>query len=265
MRSAIAALLIIGTLAGALVAVQEKKEEPAQARPKPKFTLSKETTYITGPLDKDGYPDYAAALNERLRQGVTPENNAAVLLFKAWGPRPEGEPVPDEFFLRLGMTRPAETGEYFTELSYYLEEILKVDSVLEIDEIKDKFLGPTIMRPWSAKDYRELALWLGWNEKPLGLMVEASKRTQYFSPYVVKKKSEKDFGLMSARIITARSAANALVSRAMVRVGQGSDDEAWQDLLACHRLARLTGRGGQVNEAVSGNGHDLVNGKAELP
>ena len=49
--------------------------------------LSKETTYITEPLDELGYPNYAAALNERMSQGVTPENNAAVLVMKAVGPK----------------------------------------------------------------------------------------------------------------------------------------------------------------------------------
>src|SRR5258708_3874889 len=38
-----------------------------------KFTIGKETTYFEGPVDKDGYIDYVAALNERLRKGVTPE------------------------------------------------------------------------------------------------------------------------------------------------------------------------------------------------
>jgi len=52
---------------------------------KGKFTISKETTFVTGPVDKDGYIDYTAALNERLRQGMTPENNANVLIWKALG------------------------------------------------------------------------------------------------------------------------------------------------------------------------------------
>src|SRR5262245_33592389 len=72
----------------AFAAVQGNKDEPAANPPKGKFTISKETTYVTGPLDKDGYIDYAAALNERLGQGVTPENNANVLLWRAMGLQP---------------------------------------------------------------------------------------------------------------------------------------------------------------------------------
>jgi hypothetical protein len=68
MKSAAVGLIILGFCASA-----SSDETPKKT--KPKFTISKETTFITEPLDKDGYPDYAAALNARLSKGVTPENN----------------------------------------------------------------------------------------------------------------------------------------------------------------------------------------------
>jgi hypothetical protein len=63
-----APLLILTLLAG-------------QDTPRPKIDISKETTYVTGPLDKDGYIDYETALNDRLGKGITPEKNANVLLW----------------------------------------------------------------------------------------------------------------------------------------------------------------------------------------
>jgi hypothetical protein len=33
------------------------------AKPKPQFTISKETTYVTEPLTPDGDPDFAAAIS----------------------------------------------------------------------------------------------------------------------------------------------------------------------------------------------------------
>ena len=36
----------------------------------------------------------------------------------------------------------------------------------------------------------------------------------------------------------------------MLRVGEGKVDEAWEDLLACHRLARLVGQGPTLVEAL---------------
>src|SRR5438132_1133490 len=99
-----AALLLLGFSAFVLA------DTPA----KPKFTIGKETTYVTGPVDKDGYIDYQAALNKELGKGITAKTNAAVLLFKALGPKPEGgRGMPPEFFQFMGIEAPPEKGEYF--------------------------------------------------------------------------------------------------------------------------------------------------------
>src|SRR5271163_71889 len=68
------------------------KAEAKQAKkPYVAVTISKETTFITAPLRKDGYVNYVAALNQRFGAGVTPENNAAVPFLKAMGPGEIGE------------------------------------------------------------------------------------------------------------------------------------------------------------------------------
>src|SRR5439155_26704643 len=86
------------------------------------FTVSPQTTYVTGPLDKDGYVDYVTSLNERLSQGITPENNANVLIWQALGPRPEGgDPMPEEYWKWLGIAAPPEEGEHFVSYRHYLE------------------------------------------------------------------------------------------------------------------------------------------------
>jgi len=99
----------------------------ADGGPAPKLPLGKDTTYVTGPLDKDGYIDYGAAINERLGKGITPESNANVLLWKALGPAPEATPVPREFFRRLGMEEPAKDGDYFIYYRAFLTDNLKID------------------------------------------------------------------------------------------------------------------------------------------
>src|SRR5438132_14009859 len=91
-------LLLLGFL------VNDNQADAKEKKRLPRFTVGKETTYVFGPRDKDGYIDYAAALNQRLRQGVTSANNANVLLWQALGPQPEGgEPMPAEFFKWLGI------------------------------------------------------------------------------------------------------------------------------------------------------------------
>src|SRR5262245_28571176 len=98
----------------------------AEGKPAPKFPVGKETTYVTGPLDKEGYIDYAAALNDRLGKGVAPEKNANVLIWKALGPTPEGGRMPAEFFKRLGMEEPQRGGAYLVGLHAYLREHRKL-------------------------------------------------------------------------------------------------------------------------------------------
>ena len=54
--------------------------------PSAAIVVSKETTYITEPLGPDGLPDYEAYLLQQGSEGVTPENNAAVLIWQAMWP-----------------------------------------------------------------------------------------------------------------------------------------------------------------------------------
>src|SRR5579871_3518571 len=90
--------------------------------PAPKFPLGKDTTYVTGPLDKEGYINYVSALNEILGKGIKPENNADVLIWMALGPAPEhGAKMPAEYFKLLGMDEPPTTGDYFISLSDFLK------------------------------------------------------------------------------------------------------------------------------------------------
>ena len=72
-------------------------------RPKPKIAISRDTTYITGPLRADGYVDYIAAINERCSEGVTPENNAAIPFWQAVGPKGIDKNIRKRYFEMLGI------------------------------------------------------------------------------------------------------------------------------------------------------------------
>ncbi len=94
----------------------EQHSQPAQVA----VTISKETTYITEPLRKDGYLDYVAALNRRSSQGVTPENNAAVLFWKAVGPEDFSRSTANKYFQMLGIPPLPEKGDYFVDFDDYV-------------------------------------------------------------------------------------------------------------------------------------------------
>ena len=221
-----------------------------------RIIISKETTYLTQPLRKDGSVDYVAALNERYSQGVTPENNAAVLFWKAVGP---GEIRPEyrgEYFRLLGIAPLPEKGAYFVTLSSYATRLNDAEkdtdpkAAEKKEEQRRSLLEQAVKRPWSAKEFPLLAGWLAANEKPLVLLVEASKRPRRYDPMLPKG------GLVMGALLPALhhycDAARALVARAMLRLNGAQLDEAWADLLACHRLGRLAGQGTTLIDALVG-------------
>jgi hypothetical protein len=248
-------LLVLGMLATLCAgpALARQKDDGAKKPPKRNFTIGKETTHVNGPLYDDGTIDYATALNRRLGKGVKPADNAVVLLWKAMGPRPEGgRGMPAEFFKWLGMTAPPERGDYFVDARGTV--------------ISDQ-VDRCGKRPWTAKEHPQVAAWLEKNEKPLALVVEASKRPQYFSPVIPQRTNNKPDGLLSALlpgVQKCRALASALVARAMLRVGQRRPAAAWEDLLACHRLARLVARGSTLIELLVGVALDAIASRAEL-
>jgi hypothetical protein len=223
-------------------------------KPQVLITISKETTNITAPLREDGYVNYVAALNQRFRAGVTPENNAAVPFLKAMGPGQIDAKYRDEYFRLLGIPSLPEKGDYFVPLEKYAKAVKGAGNVVTAKDeekghdIYTEQLNPSMKRPWSKKEFPTLAGWLAANEEPLALLVAASKRPRRFDPLVPEN------GSMIAALLPAlqqyREAGRALTARAMLRANEGKTDEAWEDLLACHRLARLIGQGPTLIDAL---------------
>lgn len=218
------------------------------------FTVSPQTTYVTGPFDEDGYIDYITALNERLGEGITPEKNANVLICQALGPQPEGSILPAEYFQWLGIDPLPEKGESLVSWRSYLAMTSK-EGDDERNNTKADILSDAAGRLWAAKEEPALADWLQQNAKPLALVVEATRRPAYYNPLVSATAAGSTPGLVGALVPTVprcRELASALLCRAMLRTAQGKVDEAWQDLLACHRLGRLVSRGGTLIELLVG-------------
>ena len=229
------------------------KSKDAPKKPQPKITISKETTFITGPLRPDGYPDYIAALNELAKKGVTPESNAAVLFWQAFGPQEIKEELRERFFRALEIPMLPAKGDYLIWLDQLVappkegREPAGQQPVGGSPEDSDRLnklykqQDTAMSRPWSKEEFPIVAEWLQKNEKPLALVVEGTKRARCYVPLV-----SADDSLLSCELpalASSREAARALRARAMLRLQAGRVDEAWQDLLACHRLARLIGQG----------------------
>ncbi|MEX1097538.1 MAG: hypothetical protein WED34_15945 [Planctomycetales bacterium] len=227
----------------------------------PRFTISKETTYITEPLRADGLPDYAAALDAMASEGVTPENNAAVLYWQAFGPGEVPTAYRAEFFGRLGMTVPPPDGNYFLMEAAFQQELergpatgleadIQASSAEEQsldDEPSDFITRANRARrvPWSAAEFPDVDEWVRRNDRPLALIVEGTSRPKCYGPLLVSDQYDQLL-ILSAVILNikeSREAARVLLARAMQRLGRGERTEAQEDLLACHRFARHLARG----------------------
>lgn len=243
-------------LAGMVVA-------PAWADPKPRITVGKDTTFVVGPLDKDGYVDFVAALNDLRGKGVTPDTNAAVPIWQALGPRPDGKPKPAAFFKHLGLKEPPADGDYFVDIGPFLRDRLGITDQALVGSVMGQ-LSTTIRQPWTAREHPQLADWLTANEKPLDRIAEGLKRPHFFSPLVpADDKAAADLvSLVMAEISRGRSLATALATRATFRLAEGKPEAAWTDVMACLRLGRhLAGRGTLI-EGLVGIACDAIGQRA---
>ena len=251
------ACLATGGPAGAAPLAQRAGEKPAARRPK--VTVSKKTTYVTGPLRPDGTVDFAAALNEMLGRGVTPENNAVVPLMRAFGPKEIEAPIRPRYFKALGMEELPEEGDYLVAFSDTLMERDPTDE--ERTELYDQ-LDCTTRQPWKAKQFPVLDDWIEVNQRPSMLLSQAARRTRCFWPVV----RDEDTSLLSACLLkclgTARNAVRLLTARAMRSTGARDFERAWEDLMSVRRLARLYSHGGFLLDLLIGRACEYLASQA---
>ncbi len=218
---------------------------PGEAYP-PRFTLSKETTYFTGPVDKNGYIDYAKALNETLAAGIEPEQNVIVALLPAIGPKPYGKTLPPEFFTWLGAPAPAQGDRVVTSFEAFVEADPKLDPSRR-KQLTEFDIFETRKRPWKAQDQPEISAWLKANEKALSCAMAASYKKQFFFPLVASEEGPAITGsvdrALAEPIQVIRDLGIALIGRAQLKMGEGRYDDARMDLLCVHRLARMVAKG----------------------
>jgi hypothetical protein len=209
----------------------------------PLITISKETTYITEPLRPDGTVDYVAALNQHYGEGVTPENNAAVLFWQAAGPKAIPPELREAFFKKLGIAPLPEAGDYYVDRYVFAGVDFKV---------RWPQFGEAMDRPWSKEEFPIVAQWIECNEKPMELVIEGCSRPRCYDPLVP------DDVLVKLdpfpHCYQHRNFMQFLIARAMLRLKEDKIDEAWADLLAIRRLARLVSQGpGSIDVLVALN------------
>jgi hypothetical protein len=212
--------------------------------PWPKVTVSKETTYFTGPLRVDGSVDYVAAFNRRCSEGVTPENNAAVALWRACGPWDLDKNIRKQYFKMLGIADLPDKGEYLALYEDFPEYKAAKKQPGKEEEFATKAwqdYSAAVESPWSKKDYPLWAAVLEQDEKTLNALTEGLQRPRFYLPLISWR--ELPAMLSSCDGISgvqgALYAVRLLRLRAMLRVHDRDVAGAWKDIIALYRMGRL--------------------------
>lgn len=232
--------------------------------PSPRIYVSPQTTYITDPLGADGLPDYEQHILNVYRDGVTPADNAASLLWPALWP---GELSPADYAAvaaELGLDHiPAKSETLvpiFKRISTLMNEKYAAadrepagnDSNIELET--DQLFNLVMQQPWTTEQLPALGKWARDNQKPLDQLIAGSRRPRcYFpSPSLLDKKRESLIMMLLPGAQGVRESGRSLRARAMWHLGEQRPMEAWQDLLAAHRIGRLTAQGLTMVEQLVG-------------
>lgn len=221
----------------------------------PALKISKETTYLTGPLTSDGSRvDYFTVLEKELYSPDTKtDDNGYRQVFRALGDADvdeKSEAHAVRVYAKLGLD-PAEkptmscveTYEFFRK--YCEKEGLHEEQVWELDA--------KVHRPWTLDELPMMEPWLEENGPVIDLIGEAVRKPVFRIPIARTNDTETlNEALMLGDWERPRIFARMLSTRAYYRIGTGDIDGAIDDVVACHRLGRQMERQGTLIERLVG-------------
>jgi hypothetical protein len=204
---------------------------PAPA--KAPFSLAKDTTAITEPLNPDGTVDYVAALNQRAAAHLDPKDNGWALWVQLRG-APEIPTSTGPAMLRMAGADPLPVRPLLpTYIEYLQQEVgLTVNAAVAADD--DRITAGK--RLWKPGDFPYLADYLDSEKSALEVASRAARKPAWWIPTV-----SPDDSLISALLpglASERDIGNTLLARATLRAGAGDFNGFLEDLLTVKQLAR---------------------------
>ncbi len=233
-----------------------------------KIHLSKETTFFTEPLRKDGSIDYWAAINQYNKpENLIPKKNGAVFLVKAIGLQENQNKIHTRnLWKAIGLSEdasgilaiPTRQDPKLVDADTF--RLLQIKNLSEDEKGKrDKHLSATLIckyfKPWKKEDYPDRWNWLQINNASLDLVVQATKQPFFYIPVVKSEDDSKTEKLVSAYLFVAENSyylSKILVARALNHLGEGRDELALKDIMALHHLARQIGNSGSLMHGMVG-------------
>ena len=209
--------------------------------------MSRETTFLSGPINPDGTINYLAAINQIQSEGVTSENNAAIPMLRALGPEMIDPQVRQTVLRQLGAPELPPEGEYFITFGDFVRknrpDLLRRPSDGKIVPAQVGLIGHRVLASQgvglSLQDRALLDAWLAVNRRPLEILAQAAQRSRFFVPLADSSSPPRMASSHSAKVYLCGDAGEALGLRAGSRVTDGDLDGAWRDAQVMHRLAAL--------------------------
>lgn len=203
---------------------------------------------------------YADEIDQKFRKNIQPDQNALAKLYEAIGPRPEGTFQGEEYFRRLGIPVPPDSGKYFSDFAKGL-------SGEALQEANDEY-GLACDWLWKEEQYPDLAKWVRENAEPMAVVHEATLRPEWYYPMFDRKNEDGKpaalIGMLLPHVQKTRSLARYLAIRANLHLANDEPEQAWKDLQTCHRLGRLTSRGPTLIDYLVGAAINSVAIQGEL-
>jgi len=207
--------------------------------------VSKETTYVLGPMTADGKRiDYFRAMEERFYppEMKTDDNGYRILVqtlgVNAWQ-RETGDPTIGEM---LFPTTEALWIQIHEKLGLDPNEKpttpLKIETPLTLLDQSDEFQQASF---WTFDDFPTLKDWLDENTAGIDLLAEAVRKPVFYIPIIREYENTSIFSPLPFAVLF-RGWAQAVHARATYRLGVGDIDGAIDDIVTLHRLGRHTGR-----------------------
>lgn len=223
------------------------------APPQIPVEVSKETTFITQPFAGDGLPNYALAIQQLHGEAPAPEQNGAILFWQAMGQCDMSDEEFERLFRKIGLSPdnivkplvPLQDKSTIQAIADWLREMGRSADDEELAKLADEYIAWVQANPWTDKDVPPLAKWLVENERAIDLLVEASEKPEFYSPYpdLLVDRTISVMEIKLNRAEAMRRAARALITRAMFRTGNNDLAGAWDDCKACISLGNRLVRG----------------------
>ena len=217
-----------------------------------KIIISRQTTYITAPLNSDGTVNYVAYLDANYAKGVTPENNAAPLLLRAFGPDTLPPAITGQTLARLNL--PADffddRDKHFIEWKHRTRpgkagatKPSQGDDKTDANDEDEQDSGPSLNEVYdmllAGKVHPDLEAWLAENAGPLELVRQATAKERFYLPLILRSNPPCMADVLVPSLQCFQQAAEALTVQAVLKMTRNDPQGAWDDVLAAHRLARL--------------------------